>query len=113
MKQQNRRLTASIFLAAAVLLFSSAAFGADGNAKSEKEVRDVEDQINLATRTSDASKLEKLLTADFVNILPSGEFQTRSEFLEDLKNVKFHEYKVEDVKVRVYEGAAVVTSRAT
>ncbi len=96
----------------ALLVCACVTFAADSDPRAEKEVREIEDLMVKGALKSDPSDFEKYIADDFINILPNGEFQTGKEFVADFKVVKFKEYKMQNMKVRIYGETAVATSLA-
>ena len=70
-----------------------------------------ENMWNQAQLHRDAGALEALIADRFVNTEYDGEVSDRNQFLADIKDPKFKPTAVglQDMKVNVYRGTAVVT----
>jgi ketosteroid isomerase-like protein len=81
----------------------------------EKQIRDLEGQINAAVVSGDLHVFERLLADDFTHTNQTGKFRTRSEWLANHKpgQSPYNAYDVDDLKIRVYGDTAVVTARTT
>jgi uncharacterized protein (TIGR02246 family) len=105
-----------IFIALLMVL-PSPALGqmADRNAKAEREVRQLEGELREAWLRGDTSTLERLLADDWKIIHTNGREQTKAQFIDAIKSgrVKFKSMEFDEVEVRVYGDAAVVTARST
>ncbi len=99
----------------ALFVFSQVAVFASQDSKVEQALRKLDDQRIAALVQNDFPTLERIMTDDFTYTHSSGQVQTKVEFLDDFKSGKriFKSLKQEDVLVRVYGNAALVTGRCT
>ncbi len=90
----------------------------------EREVRELEAQLNRAVVDRDRAFFERALAADFTHTSHSGKFKTRAEWMAENKFANSKEeskagktayvtFDVDDVAVRIYGDTAVVTGRST
>ena len=84
---------------------------AAGNA--EQEISRLEKGMQDALLKNDTALFEKVATDDYLVINPVGIVGTKAQALAGSQNVKMESFSADDVKVRVYGDAAVVTGRAT
>jgi uncharacterized protein (TIGR02246 family) len=95
----------------------SPAFGqtADRGAEAEREVRQLESDLREAWLRGDTATLQRLLADDWKIIHTNGREQTKAQFIEAIKSgrIKFKSMEFDEVEVRVYGDAAVVTARST
>lgn len=96
------------------LIIMTATLSAFGN-ESEREVKQIEDQIGEAIVKRDAAFVERIWAEEFVYTGVRGEVKSKAEILAELKagDLKFEEMKFDEVRIRVFGDAAVVTGRAT
>jgi len=85
------------------------------NGKVEKAIRQLENENREATLNNDAKAIERLLADDWMNTNADGTVTTKAQLMELLKSnaFKFASIEYDDVLVRVYKSAAVVTGRST
>ena len=99
-----------------IVAFSSLAFaGTKGKPSStEKALMKIEQDLVDAIVKGDYSLFERYLAPGFVFTAPDGNVQDRVQWLADVKSgaLKLESSKNEDMKVRVYADAAVVTYRS-
>jgi len=81
----------------------------------EKQIRNLEEQINRAVVSGDLHVFERLLAEDFTHTNQTGKFRTRTEWLANHKpgQSPYDAYDVDDLNIRVYGDTAVVTARTT
>jgi ketosteroid isomerase-like protein len=99
----------------AVLLLAACG-GARGDAASdERELKQLVKDLNAAIVKPDIAFLERVLDQDYVHYRPHGNVENRAEYLENRKTgrVNFESLVADDIKVRVYGDAAIVTYRST
>ena len=79
----------------------------------EQEVLRLADAWANAELRGDTTFLEKTLTYDFIGIGPLGFMLTRQEWLERHQSgdLKYEAFNMDEIKVRVYNDAAVLTGR--
>jgi ketosteroid isomerase-like protein len=89
--------------------------GAGSEQGAEKQVRDLEGQINAAVVSGELHVFERLLADDFTHTNQTGKSRTRIEWLANHKpgQTPYEAYDVDDLKIRVYGDTAVVTARTT
>jgi hypothetical protein len=79
----------------------------------EKELRRLEVVWNKAHIDGDAAALERLWADDFILTVPHMSVMTKSDAIGVWRTgrVKFTRYETSDIRVRIYDNAAVVTGR--
>jgi ketosteroid isomerase-like protein len=89
--------------------------GARPGQAAEQQIRDLEGQINAAVVSGDLRVFERLLADDFTHTNQAGIFRTRAQWLANHKpgQSPYTAYDVDDLRIRVYGDAAVVTARTT
>jgi uncharacterized protein (TIGR02246 family) len=107
----------SLILTAVLGVLSSAVFAqnAADAAAVEKEVRQLEEQLRAAAVKGDAAAFERLLADDYTSTSMNGLTRSKGEVIADLKSgaQKTESVSLENVKVRVYGDAAVLTADRT
>jgi ketosteroid isomerase-like protein len=85
------------------------------NGESEQIILRLENEGREATLKNDIAANDRLLADNWLNINPDGSITTKAKLLELLKDGSFKIMSIEndEVMVRVYDGAAVVTGRST
>jgi hypothetical protein len=85
------------------------------NTSVEQEIIKLENQWNEAMIKVDTKALSDILADDYFETGDKGELSTKDKFISALKSgeLKFSSAKCDDLKVRVYGSAAVVTGRNT
>ena len=88
---------------------------AGANSKAEQEIRQVEGKRREALLRSNTTALDEIFADDYIVTNQSGQVQTKAQMMSALKSgaLKFESVVEDDVSVRVYGRAAVVTGRAT
>jgi len=95
----------------------------DRNTLAEREVRELEAQLNRAVVEGDRAFFERTLAADFTHTSHSGKFKTRAEWMGENKfaspkakpvpgRTSYVTFDVDDLAVRTYGDTAVVTGRS-
>jgi ketosteroid isomerase-like protein len=79
----------------------------------EQEINRLEKGMQDGMLKDDMALFEKVATDDYLVINPLGVVGTKADALAGSKYVKMESFSADDVKVRVYGDAAVVTGRAT
>src|SRR5438270_1277376 len=79
----------------------------------EQEVLRLAETWTTAELRGDTSFLETLLTDDFIGIGPLGFMLTKQEWLARHRSgdLKYETFNLDEVKVRVYNDAAILTGR--
>lgn len=102
-----------------LFLISSVAFSQDqSRSKAEQEVIDLNAQWTMAINKGDGKVLERLLADDIVVTSGSGQTRDKAGEIKDAAGAQdpnfawTNPFKTEDVRVRVYNDAAVVTGLA-
>jgi len=82
--------------------------------KGEQELLKLERERAQATVKGDLAFLDRTTSDDYTGINEVGELRTKAELLDGFKagSIKFVSNDVEDLNVRIYGNAAVVTGRA-
>ena len=122
-----------IILAALVLAAASATFGQPPTSTPEKPatqekpvgekmaaggsteqaVRQLDRELLDAMVRNDTALFERVATDDYALTNPLGMVITKAQAVAGAKNFKFESFTPDDVQVRVYGDAAVLTGRAT
>src|SRR4029450_10115448 len=107
----------SLILTAVLGVLSSAVFAqnAADAAAVEKEVRQLEEQLRAAAVKGDAAAFERLLADDYTSTSMNGLTRSKGQLIAALKSgaQKTESVSLENVKVRVYGDAAVLTADRT
>jgi ketosteroid isomerase-like protein len=96
----------------------------DRNTRAEREVRELEAQLDRAVVEGDREFFERVLAPDFTHTCHTGKFKTRAEWMAENKFANSKEepkpgktsyvvFDVDDLAVRTYGETAVVTGRST
>ena len=86
---------------------------AAGGGGVEQEINRLEKGMQDGMLKNDMALFERVATDDYLVINPVGMVGTKADALANSQNVKIESFSADDVKVRVYGDAAVVTGRAT
>ena len=89
--------------------------GGGATADDTSAVRHVEEEVAAATERNDADALAPYLAPDFTFVNPAGLLLTKEQFLENFRNGRLRNtsYEVDQMQIRIYGDAAVVTYRST
>ena len=79
----------------------------------EQEISQLEKGMQDAMLKGETALFEKVATDDYLVINPLGVVGTKAQAVAGANNIKMESFSADDVKVRVYGDAAVVTGRAT
>ena len=80
-----------------------------------EEIRKVDRERIQAQVSADRVALDQIYADDFIGIGPSGTLRTKKDVLSDFASgsLKFQSITTDDVRVRVYDNAAVETGLST
>ena len=108
-------ITAVVLACAVSLSMMAQTKGTTGNADAEQQIIQLEKEGREATLKNDVEANDRLLADNWININPDGSITTRAKLMELLKTSPFKIMSIEndEVAVRVYGDAAVVTGRST
>ena len=81
--------------------------------KEEREVRQLLDQLREAQIKNDVATLQGIYADDYMLTEDDGLVFTKVQRIAAIGSLKFESSRLDDVKVRIYSDAAVVTARAT
>ena len=98
---------------ACILVVSIVSAQTTTQADDRKKLEDIQQQLIKAWVTRDRSALERLLAPDWMVTHVDGRISTREDVLRDFDTGanRLLEGQVDDVKVRLFEGFAIVTGR--
>src|SRR5262245_44816733 len=84
-------------------------------AREERELTQLVKDLNEAVVKADIAFLERVLHQDYTHHRPRGTVEDREQYLQNRKarRVEFESLVSDDVKVRVFGDAAVVTGRSS
>jgi len=101
--------------AIAVLLLCACSWAIGDTAGDERELMQLVKDLNAAIVKADVAFLERVLAQDYDHFRPHGNVENRAQYLEDRKSgrVDFDSLVADEIKVRVYGDAAVVSYRST
>ncbi len=113
-----KRIISVIVLACVASLFAPAQTTkekAGDNSNTEQLILRLENEGREATLKNDVKANDRLLADNWVNINPDGSITTKAKLMELLKDGSFKIMSIDndEVVVRVYGDAAVVTGRST
>ena len=80
----------------------------------EREIRQVDEERNLALRSNDVQALARLYSDDFMMITPTGQIRTKQDQLRDISagTIQHKGPPVRILKLRTYGDVAVVHSES-
>ncbi len=83
--------------------------------KAEQDVRNLSAEWAASERQGDTASMQHTLTDDFVGIGPRGFMLSKDEWIQRFTsgNLKYESLEWNEVRVRAYGDAAVVTGRAS
>jgi ketosteroid isomerase-like protein len=81
----------------------------------EERVKEIEYELVHAFLQCDIGALSRLLADEFIITDPHGPSLTKAQYLADLEGgrISFKSLAIDEVEVRVIDGTAVVTGKAT
>jgi ketosteroid isomerase-like protein len=108
----------------AVFTIGSASSQEERTIPPEREVRELEAQLNRAIVAGDRGFFERVLAPEFTHTSHTGNFKTRAEWMAESKfasakdepktgKTSYVVFDVDDLAVRIYGETAVVTGRST
>jgi uncharacterized protein (TIGR02246 family) len=111
----SHRFRRPLLLVTLITAFASHAVAQNSNDASEQQILRLEAEAREATLKNDLEANDRLLTDDWININPDGSVTTKARLMELIKSGSFKIMSIEndEVAVRVYSDAAVVTGRST
>lgn len=85
-----------------------------GESNIVEKIRKLDDGLHAAFRTADSATLNFLLSENFIWTHSTGEIQTKSEILADVKSgeIKYESLITDDVQIYVYKNAAVASGHS-
>jgi hypothetical protein len=109
------------YMAGAVLLLSMnvavAQYKTDGSyyGRDEQEVLKVDKLWAQALEKEDAAAIDKILAPEYTMVDSAGVTASRAEVLNQLRSgiLKFDSFKASEQKVRIFQGGAVLTGKAS
>jgi uncharacterized protein (TIGR02246 family) len=77
-------------------------------------VRRLEEEVAAATERNDADALARYMAPEFSFVNPAGILVSKEQFLNNIRTGRLRStsYKVDEMQVRIYGNAAVVTYRS-
>ena len=79
----------------------------------EQQLIQLERDVAKANVTKDAAVMRRILADDYVEVTSRGTSHTKAEALAGLQSNSFTSFDADNLKVRIYGDAAVVTGRST
>lgn len=109
------RVCAVLVLAASFAQAQTKSRRASQSIKAEQEVLRLEDERNEALLRGDTTTTARLLADDFFEITATGKIRPKAQILMESESgeMRFDFRKVDEIRVRVYGGTAVVNARVT
>ena len=113
--RQILAITVMVFSAAAIASGQEQAAIRDQRSIVEQVIRKLDNERIQAQIHADATALKRIYADDFIGVGPSGTVRTKPQVISDFTSgdLKFQSITTDDVRVRVYENAAVETGRST
>jgi hypothetical protein len=111
--KRMKRLTPLALLVLINLPFATGRVAARQSGGSGSEVKEVYTRIREAIRVRDTKVLETNIADDYLLTDSSGAVLSKAQFIDRIRTVDGEEVhtEVDDVRVRLYGGVAVITSR--
>jgi ketosteroid isomerase-like protein len=109
-------------LAIAVLAFSAAAIASGQEQSAVRDPKSIAEHIRKLDKEriqaqihADVAALKRIYADDFIGVGPSGTVRTKPQVISDFTSgdLRFQSITTDDVRVRVYENAAVETGLST
>lgn len=118
MRGQMKRLVSCCTLLLLVIVQTQAAPRADSKFKVEAEILGLVRQLAEAQKNYDAVKLDAILAADYVEISPAGEVDSRAKVLafyapekKSARQGELISYELDEITSRIYGDTAIVVAR--
>src|ERR1700678_91705 len=85
-----------------------------GRKQAREQITDLEEQWRTATLNADTTAMDKLLADDYVGISWTGQVNTKEMQLDRTRShaLSITSMQLSDIKVKVVDSIAIVTSRA-
>jgi len=109
-------------LAIAVVAFSAAAIASGQEQSAVRDPKSIAEHIRKLDKEriqaqihADVAALKRIYADDFIGVGPSGTVRTKPQVISDFTSgdLRFQSITTDDVRVRVYENAAVETGLST
>ena len=109
-------------LAIAVVAFSAAAIASGQEQSAVRDPKSIAEHIRKLDKEriqaqihGDVAALKRIYADDFIGVGPSGTVRTKPQVISDFTSgdLRFQSITTDDVRVRVYENAAVETGLST
>jgi len=113
--KQTLIVVALVVLNCAISLAQTKPEKAVANENTEQVIQGLESEGREATLKNDIAANDRLLADNWMNINPDGSITTKAKLMELLKDGSFKIMSIDndEVMIRVYRDAAVVTGRST
>ncbi len=104
----------------AIITISTSAFALTTNTitpkNAEQAIREIEGRYRDAVMRQDVAAVGRILADDFIATSSRGEIRDKAKELDDIKpspDFKMEAFNLDDLSVRIFGDAAVVTGRCT
>jgi uncharacterized protein (TIGR02246 family) len=104
-----------VVLCASVTLARATAASQTTDQTAEKQIRELEEELRAAVVKGDAATFERVVTDDYTTTNVNGLTRTKAQLIEDMRSgaAKTQSLTLDNIKVRVYGDAAVLTADRT
>jgi uncharacterized protein (TIGR02246 family) len=104
-----------VVLCASVTLARATAVIQTTDQAAEKQIRQLEEELRAAVVKGDAATFERVVTDDYTTTNVNGLTRTKAQLIEDMRSgaAKTQSLTLDNIKVRVYGDAAVLTADRT
>jgi uncharacterized protein (TIGR02246 family) len=101
-----------VVVCASVTLARATAANKATDQTAEKQIRQLEEELRAAFVKGDAATVERVLADDYTTTNVNGVTRTKAQLIADIKSgaVKTESLTLDNIKVRVYGDAAVLTA---
>ncbi len=112
MMKQTIAITILIFVVTPLLVICQTK---DGESDAVKKIRKLDNEFHTAFKTADSTMLVRLLAEKFIWTHSTGDIQTKTQILADIKSgeLKYESLTTDDVQIYVYKNAAVASGHST